>query len=201
VLFRRDPLACIFPEAARYVELNDFRHKSSLVRASNGKDFQIVVIRFSSPSLPIATAAFETFHSSELLQISSVCFRLALWTFPEIWSKIAFTCGICTHLLRKESGEPGKGVGKRGSIPISQIPKEGLGTSFHCNSETRHSKKPRKPASSIPKHTQTLFRQPTRLTECRSRFSLVQNRHSHPAYGDAHGPQREGEKELPTLQT
>jgi hypothetical protein len=43
-------------------------------------------------SLPIATAGFETFHSSELLQISSVCFRLALWTFPEIRSMIALTC-------------------------------------------------------------------------------------------------------------
>lgn len=38
-----------------------------------------------------------------------------------------------------------------------------------------------------------------RLTECRSRFSLVQNRHSDPAYSDAHGPQREGASNPPDL--
>jgi hypothetical protein len=52
-----------------------------------------VAIRFSSPLLPIVPAEFEKSHSSELLQLSSDCFRLALWTFPEIRSMIPLTVG------------------------------------------------------------------------------------------------------------
>src|SRR5580658_5415970 len=41
VLLRRDPVGCLFPVTTGYVELNDFRHKSPFVRASNGTAFQI----------------------------------------------------------------------------------------------------------------------------------------------------------------
>jgi hypothetical protein len=51
---------------------------------------------------------------------------------------------------------PVRGSESGGVFRPRKYQKEGLGTSFHCNSETRHSKRLRKPASSIPKHTQTL---------------------------------------------
>jgi hypothetical protein len=60
-------------------------------------------------------------------------------------------------------------------------------------------KKLRKPASSIPKLTQTLFRPPHSFAECKSRLSLVPSRHSDPAYGDARRPRREGASNPPAL--
>jgi len=49
---------------------------------------------------------------------------------------------------------------KAGDFPISQIPKRGFGHVISLQFRDTPFKKLRKPASSIPKHTQTLFRQP-----------------------------------------
>ena len=54
------------------------------------KELQIVAIRFSRGSFRIVPPGFEKSHSSEFLQISSDCFRPALWTFPGMRSNIAF---------------------------------------------------------------------------------------------------------------
>ena len=51
---------------------------------------------------------------------------------------------------------PVSGVGKRGSFPTSQIPKRGFGHVISLQFRDTPFKKLRKPASSIPKHTQTL---------------------------------------------
>ena len=61
-------------------------------------------------------------HSSEFLQISSDCFRVTPWTFPEIGSMIALARGICSP-VPQGVGEPGKrAVDNEGSSLIPQIP-------------------------------------------------------------------------------
>jgi hypothetical protein len=51
---------------------------------------------------------------------------------------------------------PVRGSESGGVFRPHKYQKEGLGTSFHCKSETRHSKNFASLASRIPKHTQTL---------------------------------------------
>jgi hypothetical protein len=126
------------------------------------------IVAVSLALIPIVQAGVEKSHSGEYLQISSDCFRMALWTFPEIRSKIALISGFA-HLLRKESGGPGKGVGKLGDFPSPQMPERGWA---RPSLQFRHTpfKKLRKPAASLPqaylKHTQahpTLSRPAPRL--------------------------------------
>jgi hypothetical protein len=67
-----------------------------MLRASNGRAFQIAAVHFSSPSLSIAKIRFQKSHPNEFLQINSGCFRQALWTTRKVRRMMTLTWRVCS---------------------------------------------------------------------------------------------------------
>jgi hypothetical protein len=93
---------------------------------------------------------------------------------------------------------PVRGSESSGVFRSRKYEKEGLGTSFHCNSETRHSKNFASLPQAYPSTPKPSSTSPT-AHGMQKPILLSSEPPQRSAHDDAHGPQREGASNPPDL--